>query len=75
MQSVKFEIIISVKSSSEKKANNKLNEINVVFLNEADYVSAITEIEEQSSNWFWSWWGSSSNVEYEINYNVWCPAS
>ncbi len=72
---IKFEIVIITRSNSEKKARERLETIDVNFDASLDLVSAVTQIEEKDNNWFTSWWGSSSNVDYEINYNVWAPAS
>jgi hypothetical protein len=72
---VKFEVTITVKAGSEKKANQKLDEINIIMENGVNIVSAISVVEEQNTNWFWSWWNSSSNIEYDITYNVWCPST
>ncbi len=68
---VDIKVIISVKASSQSKADDVFNRIKINFSNDAGYVSAKTEIESGSSSWFS--WGSDS--DFQINYEVKMPKS
>lgn len=71
---VKIGVNIVVDASSEEKANDVFDRISVQFSNAQDYVKAITEIESSQSSW-WSWGIVSSKSDYQINYEVYLPAS
>lgn len=70
---VEFEIQITVKGNDLDDVIEKLSSIDVDFNSSSNLVEAETLIEKRKSNW--SWWGKSSNVNYEINYIVKMPQS
>lgn len=70
---VKIAVTIVVKAKSESVAEDIFDRIKVNFTNSNDYVSAETEIEPQKSSWFD--WSSSNNSEFQINYEVFLPAT
>jgi hypothetical protein len=66
---------ITVSGNSESKINDRLDAIKINFESSNDKVSAETIINKnQSKSWF-SWFGSSSNLSYKINYTVKMPKS
>lgn len=67
---VEIKVFISVRASSESKANDVFDRIEVNFRNDPGYVMAATEIESQNSSWF-SWGNSDS--DFQINYEVKMP--
>lgn len=67
----KFSIVILVKASSEKQAQDVFDRIDIDFSNGSDYVKAITEISSNRGNW-WGGWGN-NNVDFAINYEVFLP--
>lgn len=69
----KIEVTIVVKAASESQAQPVFERIRVDFSNDDSFVKAETFIESNKSSWFD--WGSSSNTEFQINYQVYMPAS
>lgn len=70
---VSIKVTISVNTSSQNKADEIFDRIDVIFENSSSYVSAVTEIESKESSWFsWGSWGSS---DYQIDYDVKMPQS
>lgn len=68
---ISIEVVITVKGNSQSAVEKRLNDISIEFGQVAGEVTAKTLIEKSSINW--SWWGSSSNVNYKINYTVKMP--
>jgi len=68
---VKIEVTITVNERSESDAQETFERINVDFSNGNRYVEAKTSIESKSSRW--SWWSSSDNNDYTIDYDVYMP--
>ncbi len=66
---IRIEVVITVEASSEKKAQERLDLINVRFEEDRNRVSALTEIESTSG---WMSWFETGNTEIQINYNVSC---
>ncbi len=60
--SVDIKVVVSVKTSNKSKADNTFAKINVSFKQEADLVSAITQINE-----------SINNTDFRIDYTVKMP--
>jgi hypothetical protein len=69
---VSIKVTITVKTSSQKKAEEVFDRIDIEFENSKSYVSAVTEIESNDSWFGWSSWG---NAEYQIDYDVKMPRS
>src|SRR4030095_3401701 len=68
---VQINVTIIVEASSEKKAQETLDRINVIFEEGNNRVSAKTEIENSSG---WLSWFNTGNIDMEINYQVLVPA-
>lgn len=68
---ISIEVVITVKGNSQSSVEKRLNDISIEFGQIAGEVTAKTLIEKSSINW--SWWGSSNNVNYKINYTVKMP--
>lgn len=64
-------IKITVKGNDIDKIEDKLNSIDVQFEASNSLVEARTIIEKTKSSW--SFWGSSNNINYKINYFVKMP--
>lgn len=69
----KFSIVISVRTSSEDRAQEIFDRIDVDFSSGSDYVKAVTEIESQKSKWGWNGWNGNNNADFAINYEVYLP--
>ncbi len=67
---VKIEVTILVKTTSESKAQEVFDRINIDFSNSDDFVKAETSISSKRSSWFD--WGNSKS-EFKINYDVFMP--
>jgi len=67
---VKIGVTIVVNTSSESKAQQVFDQIQIHFSNSPDRVRAETEINQRNSSWFD--WGSSKN-DYAIHYEVFLP--
>ncbi|MCI5080827.1 MAG: hypothetical protein MRY78_04000 [Saprospiraceae bacterium] len=72
---VKLDIRITVRSNSEKSAQQVFDRIEINFTNTADLVKAITEIEPKKSTSFWGSWVSNDKSDYSIDYDVYLPPS
>lgn len=70
---VKVDVRIVVNASTESKAQEVFDRIDVGFKNGSNYVSAETVIESKKSSWWGNW--SSSKSDYTINYEVYLPQS
>jgi len=67
---ISFEITITTNGFDEKAVEKKLNQINVLFDVNDNYVSAITEFRQANK---WKIWNNKQNVNYEINYIIKLP--
>ena len=72
---VKFSIVIAVRTSSESKAQEIFDRIDIDFSNGSDYVKAVTEIESKSNKWGWGGWNGNNNADFAINFEVFVPKS
>lgn len=70
---VKFSIVISVRTSTESRAQEIFDRIDVDFANGSDYVKAVTEIESQKNKWGWNGWKGNNNADFAINYEIFLP--
>lgn len=68
---VKITVTISVKASSEKKAQETLDRINVDFEEGNNRIKATTDVESSSG---WLSWFNFGKTKMEINYQVLVPA-
>ena len=67
---VVIEVHIKTNSNNEESAQDKLDEIDIVFDASSNLVSAKTTFDNNSS---WSWGWSKKNVSMEINYTIKVP--
>ncbi len=73
---VEIEVVVRTNGNDEEKVEKRLREIDVDFSQNGGMVSAKTILEKNSGNSFWgSLFGSSSNVNMEINYRVKAPVT
>ncbi len=72
---ISIEVIIKTNGNDEQKVKEKLDEINVEFNQTSSGVSARTIFRRENSSWLSNIFGSSSNVNMEINYIVRAPAT
>ncbi|WP_235297529.1 hypothetical protein [Portibacter marinus] len=70
---IKIKITIDVKTSSESKAEEIFDRIDIDFSNTSNYVSAVTDIEEEKGWSSWFSWGS--DTDFKIHYEISMPAS
>lgn len=71
----KVDVTIVVKTSSEAQARPVFDRIHIEFANDDSYVKAETIIESAKSNWLdWDSWAG-EKTEFQINYQVFMPAS
>lgn len=71
---IQVDVLIKVKSSNSKKAEDFLNSITIDFDSSSSYVKAKTIYPEQENNSWWSgWFGSSKNIDYEVHYTISAP--
>lgn len=71
---VKINILITVNATSESNAQEVFNRISIDFENSADFVSAETQIANNSNSW-WSGWSDNDKSDFRINYEVYMPRS
>lgn len=69
----KIDVTIVVKASSESEAQGIFDRVHIDFTNDDAFVKAETVIESNKSSW-WSW-GNNSTTEFQVNYQVFMPAS
>ncbi|MCB0685434.1 MAG: hypothetical protein KDC53_02880 [Saprospiraceae bacterium] len=71
---VYIKVVITVDASSERKAEEDFDRIDVDFTNDNRYVSAKTSIDNKKSTWWFiqSWW---DDDDVTIDYEVSMPAS
>jgi hypothetical protein len=69
----KVEVTIVVKASNESQAQTVFDRIRIEFANDDSYVKAETIIQSNKSSWFD--WGGNDKTEFQINYQVYMPAS
>ena len=69
---VVIEVTITVNGNDEEKVQRKLNEIDVVFDDSPNMVSAKTIFSKNKSNSWWKW-NNNNNVNMKINYVVKMP--
>lgn len=72
---VKIEVKITVRTSTEDKAQKVFDQIAVNFTNTPSLVKAETMISSSSSYWSWSSWVSDTKTDYSIDYEVFMPAT
>lgn len=72
---IEIEVIIKTNGNDEEKVIERLREIDVDFSGSSSRVSAITRFEKQDRSWWNNLFGSSSNVNMEINYRVKAPVT
>ena len=70
---VEIEVKITVKGDDLDKVESKLANIDVEFSSSSNYVFAKTNFEKEQKSW--SWWKSSKNINYKVNYIVKMPIS
>jgi len=71
---VEIEVTITVQGDDLDDVNNKLSSIGVIFNANKSLVEAETIIQSTKSSWT-SWFKSSKNINYKINYDVKMPKS
>ncbi len=71
---VYIKVVITVDASSERKAEEDFDRINIDFSNDSRYVGAKTTINTKKSNWWFiqSWWDDN---DVRIDYEVSMPAN
>ena len=69
---VVIEVTITTNSNDEEKAQRKLDEIDVIFDDSPNMVSAKTVFNKNKSNSWWKW-NRNNNVNMKINYVVKMP--
>ena len=70
-QKIKIDVIITVKHSSEERAEKMMSYLDVVFSGDGNTVRAETKIDDK-----FNWSGNSKNGnDFEINYTVQMPAN
>lgn len=72
---VEIEVIIKTNGNDEEKVKERLDEINVIFNQNSEGVTAKTVFEKSNKSWLSALFGSSSNVNMEINYIVKAPVT
>lgn len=73
---VEIEVLVRTNGNDEEKVEQRLREIDVIFNQTSGQVTARTVFEKDRNNSFWSnLFGSSSNVNMEINYRVKAPVT
>lgn len=70
---IEIEVVITVKSSDEDDAIQKLNDINIAFSQGTDFVKAVTQINSSNSKWFNVSFFNNSKVEFSIDYTIKMP--
>ncbi len=71
----KVDVTIVVKASTESQAQPVFDRIHIEFANDDSYVKAETVIDPSKSNWLdWDSWAG-DKTEFQINYQVFMPAS
>lgn len=70
---VVIEVHVKTNSNDEDQAQDKLDDIDVKFDGNSNYVSARTSFSSSSKSWWNSW--RSSNVNMEINYTIKLPVT
>ncbi len=69
----KIDVTIVVQAGSESQAQKVFDRIRIDFANDDSFVKAETIIQSNKGSWFD--WGSSDRTEFQINYQVYMPAS
>ena len=72
---VSIEVTVLVRAESQSKAEEIFDRISIHFSNGDNYVRAETDIESKKSNSWWGWNSYNNSNDYEINYDVYMPAS
>lgn len=70
---VKVEILITVNTGNEDRANETFDRINVEFSNNSNSVKAETQFESKKKSWMSSWWGGDDSDNFTIDYEVYMP--
>lgn len=68
-----IKVSITTNGDDEEKVEKRLEQIDVEFNGDTNYVSAKTMIEKTSNSW--SLWGKNNNVSIEINYLIQMPVT
>ncbi|MDO1500813.1 hypothetical protein Q2T40_11795 [Winogradskyella maritima] len=68
---IEIDVTIKVTSSSEEKAQKKLDDIDVKFSASRDWVSVETIFNKEKRSW-WNW-GSNNNIKMQIDYTIKMP--
>lgn len=69
---IMIEVHIKANGNDEEGVQERLEEINVEFENNASKVSAKTQFGERNNNWNWGW-GKRKNVSVQVNYTIKLP--
>ncbi|MCC6726369.1 MAG: hypothetical protein IT258_17815 [Saprospiraceae bacterium] len=69
----KVDVTIVVKASNESQAQPVFDRIHIEFANDDNFVKAETVIASTKGSWFD--WGGSDKTEFQINYQVYMPAT
>ena len=69
---VKIDVTIKVDASSESKANDVFDKINIKFDNGSSYVNAETELNFDKKWWDW---GKNKDGKFSIDYVVYAPST
>ncbi len=72
---VSIEVIIKVNGNDEDKVQEKLNDISIEFNQTSGTVAARTNFSKAKSSWWDQLFGSSNNVNMEVNYVIKAPAT
>ncbi|SDL59421.1 hypothetical protein SAMN04488034_10675 [Salinimicrobium catena] len=72
---VEIEVTVKTNGNDEEKVQQRLDEIKVNFSQTGGEVSAETIFPNTSNSWLGSLFGSSSNVNMEVNYRVKAPVT
>jgi hypothetical protein len=70
---VMIQVTIKTNGDDEEKVQRKLDEINIEFNQHSSGVSAKTHFNKEDKSWWDSLFGSSNNVNMEINYVIKAP--
>ena len=72
---VKIDIRITVNAVSERAAQEVFERIEIEFSDTDNYISAETQINSNTSNWWNGWTSSKDKSDFQIDWEVFMPAS
>ena len=73
---IEIEVIIKTNGNDEEKVEERLRDIDVIFNQTSEGVTAKTIFEKSNkSSWWHAFFGGSNNVNMEINYRVKAPVT